>query len=539
MEKEDEPRWKTPEVNDGRILVARRNLRIHQRNHSWGSEQYLQKASSNKGFDFSQLDLDQLDDETEGDQPRDAKTSIGGSSEEEEERPPSRRWEPSSSLHCICMVSDFFYPDAGGVENHMYMLSQCLLQLGHKVIVVTRARGNRQGVRWLTNGLKVYYLPLMPMPDVFSSGRVTLPTLFSSWPIFRFICIRERVTIVHGHQAFSIICHESLMHAGTMGLKVIFTDHSLFGFSDPSAIHMNKVLNFTLSCINHVICVSHTSKENTVLRASIEPSHVSVIPNAVDTSVFTPNPTARKSNCITIVCITRLVYRKGVDLMVEIIPSICQQFEHVNFVIGGDGPMRVALEQMRENHQLQDRVEMLGHVRHTDVRNVLVRGHIYLNCSLTEAFCIAILEAASCGLLVVSTRVGGVPEVMPSHMIKYASPDANSLIEVMQQIIDVKEVVPSEFHANIKKMYSWHDVAKRTCKVYDRVVQDKPKPLLERLKRCHSRGPFFGILIAFLVAVDFIVWQIICWIYPEEDIEIAVDYPYHHNVSSLFLVSSA
>ncbi|KAK8545482.1 hypothetical protein V6N12_026316 [Hibiscus sabdariffa] len=31
-------------------------------------------------------------------------------------------------------------------------------------------------------------------------------------------------------------------------------------------------------------------------------------------------------------------------------------------------------------------------------------------CSLTEAFCIAILEAASCGLLTVSTRVGGVPE---------------------------------------------------------------------------------------------------------------------------------
>jgi hypothetical protein len=36
---------------------------------------------------------------------------------------------------------------------------------------------------------------------------------------------------------------------------------------------------------------------------------------------------------------------------------------------------------------------------------VLVRGRIFLNCSLTEAFCIAILEAASCGLLVVSTRV--------------------------------------------------------------------------------------------------------------------------------------
>ena len=49
-----------------------------------------------------------------------------------------------------------------------------------QVIVVTRARGNRQGVRWLRGGLKVYYLPLMPMPDVFSSGRVSLPTLFRS-----------------------------------------------------------------------------------------------------------------------------------------------------------------------------------------------------------------------------------------------------------------------------------------------------------------------------------------------------------------------
>lgn len=39
------------------------------------------------------------------------------------------------------------------------------------------------------------------------------------------------------------------------------------------------------------------------------------------------------------------------------------------------------------------------------------RGHIFVNASLTEAFCMAIAEAAACGLLVVSTRVGGVPEV--------------------------------------------------------------------------------------------------------------------------------
>jgi phosphatidylinositol glycan class A protein len=43
--------------------------------------------------------------------------------------------------------------------------------------------------------------------------------------------------------------------------------------------------------------------------------------------------------------------------------------------------------------------------------SVQLQGQIFVNASLTEAFCMAIVEAASAGLLVVSTRVGGVPEV--------------------------------------------------------------------------------------------------------------------------------
>jgi phosphatidylinositol glycan class A protein len=65
--------------------------------------------------------------------------------------------------------------------------------------------------------------------------------------------------------------------------------------------------------------------------------------------------------------------------------------------LGGDGPKRIDLEQMREKHLLHDRVELIGPVKHHDVRNVLIQGHIFLNTSLTEAFCIAIVEAACAG----------------------------------------------------------------------------------------------------------------------------------------------
>ncbi len=94
----------------------------------------------------------------------------------------------------------------------------------------------------------------------------------------------------------------------------MFTDHSLFGFADVSSVLTNKLLTVSLCDTNHIVCVSYTSKENTVLRAALNPEIVSVIPNAVDPTDFTPDPSQRQDDRITIVVISRLVYRKGTNL---------------------------------------------------------------------------------------------------------------------------------------------------------------------------------------------------------------------------------
>lgn len=146
------------------------------------------------------------------------------------------------------MVSDFFYPNMGGVETHIYDLSHRLILRGHKVVIVTHKYKDRVGIRYLSSGVKVYYLPTWQVYD-----QVTLPTVYALAPILRSIFIREDIDIVHGHQAFSSLCHEAIVHAKTMGLKAVFTDHSLFGFDDTSSILTNKLLKFSLSEIDHVI----------------------------------------------------------------------------------------------------------------------------------------------------------------------------------------------------------------------------------------------------------------------------------------------
>jgi len=514
--------------------------------------------------------------------------------------------------HHICMATDFFYPNVGGVESHVYQLSQCLIARGHKVIVITHYYGDRQGIRYMTSGLKVYYLPIKPFYN-----QALLPTILTSLPLVRDVLLRERITIVHGHSSFSTLAHEAMVHARLLGISTVFTDHSLFGFADASSIITNLILRCSLCSCEHVICVSHTSKENTCLRASLKPEKVSVIPNALDATAFTPRKTvaaklsegsqrgSESNECvstnlddhdkseapfpdltpahgdrITVVIVSRLVYRKGTDILAGVIPVICAKYPEVDFLIGGDGPKRLAIEEIREKSGLLDRVTLLGAVDHAKVPDVLRQGQIFLNTSLTEAFCIAICEAVSCGLHVVSTKVGGIPEVLPEQLITLAEPSISSVITALESAIQRYKrgefLSPETCHEMIKKMYTWQDIARRTEIVYDERTsaglklkriqnsndsQELPEmtlrrrglrnsrgdgaskqredvgdddgedkvevneygALMDNLKNCYSTGPFVGKILIVGVLLDFLYLRILDWVYPVELIDIAPD----------------
>jgi phosphatidylinositol glycan class A protein len=228
---------------------------------------------------------------------------------------------------------------------------------------------------------------------------------------------------------------------------------------------------------------------------------------------------------ITIVVVNRLVYRKGVDLLIGIIPPICKAFPNVDFIIGGDGNKKLSLEEMVEREHLQDRVEFLGFVPHKSVREVLVRGDVFLNCSLTESFCIAILEAASAGLFVVSTNVGGVPEVLPPDMIELADPNVDSLVEGLGRAISdrIGEVDPFEFHERVKKIYCWERVANETVSVYDRVYNKPRLTLLQRLARYKTVGRTAGYVVCLLgITLHFVV-KLIEWWQPRHLIDVVPD----------------
>ena len=69
-----------------------------------------------------------------------------------------------------------------------------------------------------------------------------------------------------------------------------------------------------------------------------------MIPNAVDAEQFKPDYgmmlRRKKERTVNIVFVSRHHYRKGVDILLRLIPKIIAKYDHVNFIIGGDGPMK-------------------------------------------------------------------------------------------------------------------------------------------------------------------------------------------------------
>lgn len=131
------------------------------------------------------------------------------------------------------------------------------------------------------------------------------------------------------------------------------------------------------------------------------------------------------------------------------------------------------------------------------------------------------------GLLCVSTKVGGVPEVLPPHLVKLAQPTAEDLIiKVKEAILEVNKFDRHEAHISVKSMYSWIDVAQRTEIVYDRLLCEEKVPLIERLRRFYACGIWAGKIFCMVVAFAFLIWQFIEWWSPRENIDVCPEFDY-------------
>lgn len=438
----------------------------------------------------------------------------------------------------ICLTSDFFYPSFGGVENHMFQIATFLQRFGHKVIILTHYyEKDRIGERFIGNGIKVYYLPFYH-----TANKIVYPNLsFSTMGYTNEVLLKESISLVHIHQATSTLGTDVFHVACILGIPCVFTDHSLFGINDLAGVNISKVTKSAFVDIDEFICVSYTGRDNLYYRTNSYANNIHVIPNCIDFNKFklkelkkhsidnnntnfnfninnipydkltTSKPYPINDIKLTLVSISRQVYRKGTDLLIEMLPILYKIFPNMTFLIGGDGSKKYLLDNTVETFKMEDRVKLLGALSHDKVKGVLEQGDIYLNTSLTETFCIAILEAASCGLFVVSTDIGGVKEVLPEHMRILVNCKCDDIIEGIIHAVnhyDSIKRISSNFHYELKECYTYHNAAYMTESVYYDAILLSDKSFKTRIKKILNNGKSSSYLNLLLIFCQLIVYYI-------------------------------
>jgi phosphatidylinositol alpha-1,6-mannosyltransferase len=119
-----------------------------------------------------------------------------------------------------------------------------------------------------------------------------------------------------------------------------------------------------------------------------------------------------------VVCVARMVKRKGQDTLVRAWPSVLRSVPDARLLLVGDGPNRARIERMVRRRGLQDSVIMTGRVPAEDIPKCMDAGDVFaMPCRSrlfgleAEAFGIVFLEAAACGLPVIAGDSGGAPDV--------------------------------------------------------------------------------------------------------------------------------
>jgi L-malate glycosyltransferase len=227
----------------------------------------------------------------------------------------------------------------------------------------------------------------------------------------------EKLDLLHVHYAIPHATSAFLakeMMVKNRDLKIFTTLHgtdiTLVGL-EPSFLPLVK---FSIEKSDGVTAVSRFLKEKTITNYSCEVD-IEVIPNFVDTNLFKPQDNGDFRKAIAPNGEKILVHTSNFR-PVKRVPDTIKIFEKVQkeipskLILVGDGPDRSECEKLSRQLDLCDKVKFLG--KQEGLVEILSSSDIFLIPSQSESFGLAALEAMACGLPVVSSSVGGLPELV-------------------------------------------------------------------------------------------------------------------------------
>ncbi len=220
-------------------------------------------------------------------------------------------------------------------------------------------------------------------------------------------------------------------------------------------------------------------------RAKLEPAFgaptpMALLPSGIDTDHFHPAVSDVEVRALhslgddpVICCVSRLVARKGQDMLIKALPSVRQSVPGSRLLIVGSGPYRRELEQLVVKHKVADAVTFAGAVSYADLPTYFKAGNVFaMPCRSRwmgldiEALGAVFLQAAAVGRVVIAGRSGGAPEAILEGQTG-RTVDPTSVAEIAQVAVELLANTPRAAELGqagatwVHREWSWNVMAAR------------------------------------------------------------------------------
>ena len=208
-----------------------------------------------------------------------------------------------------------------------------------------------------------------------------------------------------------------------------------------------------LSRVDTVVCLSRSWSDYYGNNFKIK--RLIILPNIIDY----PNKTeaVTKSSMVTFLFLGLICDAKGIFDLIEVIAKNKDHYRsRIKLLIGGNGEIQ-RLKDMIIRNTIEDIVEFLGWISGKEKEGVLNQSDVYILPSYIEGLPLSILESMSYGKAVISTNVGGIPEIIQNHKngLLINPGELDQITQALDYFLENPELV-AEYGANSEKMVQKH-----------------------------------------------------------------------------------
>lgn len=393
----------------------------------------------------------------------------------------------------VLLISDAFLPSLGGIERHVNTLSNFLSERGHEITILTERMDADDSV-YEKKGIKV--IRSMDLMRKDADYKWPYTRLYNSKKILEYLNLYgNKYDLVHYHGTYPLY-----MDYRKINIPVVATIHAIYPVcianwginewcqEDPSSIncvlctvrikkkyvpvapafmiyskYYYDRMKISLKSLEKVVSVSNYV--GNIVKQGLNLTNIINIYNFIDIENDIMFNLKRYKNDINSLDIEsgsrvilfsgRLVESKGIHILLKSFKKIQEKYDDIYLVITGGGKLESYVEKMSIKNE---KIKFLGYISREKQLNILNNASLFVAPSTYPDACpTSILEAMALGVPVVSTNIGGIPELIIENKTGLMV-NPNDVEGLSNTMVELLSRTRNDFHDNCVKQANKFDI---------------------------------------------------------------------------------